>query len=794
MKKIKLFLLAFFVFGFLMVDMVKADTTDDKIIEIVGIRQGDELIKPDENGDFFITSYDELLYIEYIIHNIDNIIKDDKIYVVNGSSYGKYYGYEIKNNGHYSGYIHLEKNNEVKKFTLQLYECQDEDDCYSEDALADISFDIHFDFWNDIDDLKINIDTIMQGDKVLTPMKINEYQEYQLEINGVEDLKFKFKGSGFSENKDYIISFSDIKYILSGKELNTGAIVSISQNEIMKVTRNYQWSLSSALSIPIFGDEFIETNDGGGSFYLKIYKDESVKSFDTKLKYKNYKDTEIVLRSENKDSYSDRYSVNPTYHNDNNELLVFIKGKGYLNQDYDVVVSVTDNRANELYSKQITLNGHQINDGYEVLLDDFTMKFPDDLFKDDYYKVKTKIGNTTSNIDCFYGYNVSIISNLLYPNGQRALTDYNYGFTDYLRTYVYEAHNDLFKINEKMYMYYVGKNFENNVVYNYEFYLYDGVVSTLITKNKISGLRLNTGGLKLEINNQKSYSGIEYLLVIKKDEQIIQIDSSKLYFDKYPALANLELESRGKDIYLEVNNNRYIATKNAPLNVTFNGIGFENENTYELSLNVKNTEDYDDSDERYVYEYNFTGYELNNGLAKISFNSKDYYDDITVGFMVEESPSYYTFRVSYVDSKDLFNYVKKYIIDNTLDLIKNISDRTTTEEFQKNVEIVDNGNIKIYDETGKEEVSDYVGTGMIARINNEYDRSLLDMDVVVKGDVTGDGKITITDIIKVRRHLVNLNKLEGLYEMAGDTTDTGEISITDLIKMRHDLANISELE
>ena len=82
---------------------------------------------------------------------------------------------------------------------------------------------------------------------------------------------------------------------------------------------------------------------------------------------------------------------------------------------------------------------------------------------------------------------------------------------------------------------------------------------------------------------------------------------------------------------------------------------------------------------------------------------------------------------------------------------------------------------------------------MIARIVDEYDRSLLDMGVVVKGDTTGDGNISITDLIKVRQHLANINKLDGVYEMAGDTTDKGNISITDLIKIRQDLAKIQEL-
>ena len=49
-------------------------------------------------------------------------------------------------------------------------------------------------------------------------------------------------------------------------------------------------------------------------------------------------------------------------------------------------------------------------------------------------------------------------------------------------------------------------------------------------------------------------------------------------------------------------------------------------------------------------------------------------------------------------------------------------------------------------------------------------------------------------MIKVKRHLEEINSLEGVYELAGDTTNAGEITSEDLNNLRLDIANIKELD
>jgi len=269
-------------------------------------------------------------------------------------------------------------------------------------------------------------------------------------------------------------------------------------------------------------------------------------------------------------------------------------------------------------------------------------------------------------------------------------------------------------------------------------------------------------------------------------------------------IANIGLVANNKSLYLRTMGdvrhiqNSYIATRNYPLTMAITGVGFDDDKEYDLHYVVYG--DYDSDSVEFgevILEekgLKFTGKELNTGNAKIIFD-KDVSEDIEkVSFVIMGAGGQGGFYVEYVDVLELFNRVTSYVVDNTQDLIKNIKKKTSVEELNNNLDIVDNGSVKIFDKTGINEVDGNVGTGMIARVVDEYERSLLDMDVVVKGDITGDGNISITDLIKVRQHLANIEKLDGIYEMAGDTTDTGKISITDLIRIRQDLAKIAELD
>ncbi len=72
--------------------------------------------------------------------------------------------------------------------------------------------------------------------------------------------------------------------------------------------------------------------------------------------------------------------------------------------------------------------------------------------------------------------------------------------------------------------------------------------------------------------------------------------------------------------------------------------------------------------------------------------------------------------------------------------------------------------------------SGLVGTGMTAVSSSAT------VTIVVTGDVSGDGKITITDVVKLQKSVVGSGSLSGAYAKAADINGDGKITITDVVQ------------
>lgn len=72
--------------------------------------------------------------------------------------------------------------------------------------------------------------------------------------------------------------------------------------------------------------------------------------------------------------------------------------------------------------------------------------------------------------------------------------------------------------------------------------------------------------------------------------------------------------------------------------------------------------------------------------------------------------------------------------------------------------------------------SGLVGTGMTAVSSSAT------VTIVVTGDVSGDGKITITDVVKLQKYVVGSDSLSGAYAKAADINGDGKVTITDVVQ------------
>ena len=77
---------------------------------------------------------------------------------------------------------------------------------------------------------------------------------------------------------------------------------------------------------------------------------------------------------------------------------------------------------------------------------------------------------------------------------------------------------------------------------------------------------------------------------------------------------------------------------------------------------------------------------------------------------------------------------------------------------------------------GTQVTSGTVGTGMTARSGGT------EVTIVVTGDTSGDGKITITDVVKLQSHVVGKATLSGAYAKAADVNRDGKVTITDVVQ------------
>ena len=114
--------------------------------------------------------------------------------------------------------------------------------------------------------------------------------------------------------------------------------------------------------------------------------------------------------------------------------------------------------------------------------------------------------------------------------------------------------------------------------------------------------------------------------------------------------------------------------------------------------------------------------------------------------------------------------------------ISNISVLDVKNKIQTNYKV------KIYHYSGSELADEQnVGTGSIIRIVDENEIIKMEYAVVIYGDVSGDGKINSTDLLVLQRHILEIEKLKGVFISAGNINKNGKnpSSLDSLLIQRH---------
>lgn len=75
-----------------------------------------------------------------------------------------------------------------------------------------------------------------------------------------------------------------------------------------------------------------------------------------------------------------------------------------------------------------------------------------------------------------------------------------------------------------------------------------------------------------------------------------------------------------------------------------------------------------------------------------------------------------------------------------------------------------------------------------ANVSASFEKGTVTIRFGVRGDVTGDGDVTIADVVKVNRHVSGKSNLIDEEKLAADVTGDGDVTIADVVKLNRFVA------
>lgn len=130
----------------------------------------------------------------------------------------------------------------------------------------------------------------------------------------------------------------------------------------------------------------------------------------------------------------------------------------------------------------------------------------------------------------------------------------------------------------------------------------------------------------------------------------------------------------------------------------------------------------------------------------------------------------------------------KYKIDT---YVTGVEPNVSSDVIKKNIS-VSAGSIKILNSSGVEN-NGIVGTGNKIAVYDPNGNLVKTVDIVIFGDVNGDGKVTIKDIMLTNRNILKKISLNGEYLEAADVNKDGKVTIKDIMLINNSILGKSKL-
>ncbi len=247
---------------------------------------------------------------------------------------------------------------------------------------------------------------------------------------------------------------------------------------------------------------------------------------------------------------------------------------------------------------------------------------------------------------------------------------------------------------------------------------------------------------------------------VKAEENDVQ---SSIDVNVYTSVRGVLIDQ--KEIYMQINDTFKINAYIEPEDANNKNIRYESSNTTIATV-----------DENGRITAHSNGNAIISAISQENSNAKSECKVVVVREMNDSEIHF--------DSSLQINSLEISGIDYTENKVADIKGKITTE---LEIEIVNNKN-----EVLKEE--DIVGTGSKVRIK-ENGNVLREYLILIYGDVNGDGKINSVDLLVLQRHILDLEKIEGIYLKAGNVRKDGKKPTSvDLLLIQRHILNLQIIE
>ncbi len=119
---------------------------------------------------------------------------------------------------------------------------------------------------------------------------------------------------------------------------------------------------------------------------------------------------------------------------------------------------------------------------------------------------------------------------------------------------------------------------------------------------------------------------------------------------------------------------------------------------------------------------------------------------------------------------------------------------TDYAEFAAGLGLSEKAVLKLFAADGSEKGEGaLIATGDTVTVLDQEEQVFFEGRALIYGDVNGDGKISMADLIKVRNQILETASLEGQFGTAADVNRDGKVSMADLIRIRNQILDTQSI-